>query len=192
MIAGMAWWILSLQAAPDPAVLVEAAVKAAGGKEKLLSTFRLKERIALGSDLEAKGSERTSVLQFPGHWFLGKRNRVTEDNEPAVKLAWVWTLRALLDPDAKLEGLPGKDGLVGLRIRGSIEPPMDVWFDAQQKLLSAIEWRKDRHVFSEYKELDGLRYASRVVGHKADGKVWYHTRVLEFERLKEIPADLPR
>jgi hypothetical protein len=192
MMTVLAWAVLAAQSGGDPAALVESAVKAAGGREKLLSTFRFKERIALGSDLEAKGSERTSILQFPGYWFLGKKNRVADETEPAVKLAWVWTLRALLDVDAKLEALPEKDGLLGLRIRGTIEPPMEVWFDAKEKLLSAIVWRKDRHVFSEWKELDGLRYASRVVGHKADGKVWYHTRILELSRLDDLPADLKR
>lgn len=185
-------WLCFALAQTDPAALVEDVVKAAGGREKLLTLFRLKERIAVTSDLEAKGAERSSVLQLPANWWLGKRNRVADDKEPAAKLAWVWTLGALLDPAVKLERLPAADGLDGLRLSGGIEPPMDVWFDAKEHRLAAIDWRKDRHVFSEWKELDGLRYASRVVGHKADGKVWYHTRILSVERLAEVPAEFKR
>lgn len=187
----MAAWLWMLLAQTDPAAIAASAVKAVGGKEKLLVTFRLKEQLAVTSDLEVKGRERVSVLQLPGHWYLGKKNR-TEDKEPAVLLAWVWTLQALLDPAVKLEALPGKDGLLGLRLRGAIEPPMDVWFDARERTLSAIDWRKDRHVFSEWKELDGLRYPSRVVGLKADGKPWYHTRILELSRLEDLPPELKK
>ena len=173
----------------DPAARVEAVVKAAGGRERLLTTFRVKESLAVNADPDSAGRERSTILQPPGHWFLGKRDRVTEDKEPAVMLAWAWSLRVFLDPASKLEALPLKDGLVGLRIRGSIEPPMDAWFDAEHRL-AAIDWRKDRHVFSEWKELDGLRYPSRVVGHKLDGRVWYHTRILELTRLEDLPPEL--
>jgi hypothetical protein len=178
--------------AQDPATLVESVVKAAGGKEKLLTTFRIKERLAIGNDLEAKGNERTSLLQPPGHWYVGKKNRVTEEREPAVMLAWAWSLRVFLDPTSKLESLPPADGLTGLRIRGSIDPPMDVWFDAKTHRLTAIDWRKERHVFSEWKEQDGLGYPSRVVGHKSDGRVWYHTRIVELTRLEDLPPELKR
>jgi hypothetical protein len=191
MNAGMALLLLA-QAAQDPAALADSVVKAVGGKEKLLTTFRIKERPALGSDLEAKGSERISVLQVPGHWYVGKKNRVTEEKEPAVMLAWAWTLKALLDPGSELEALPPTGPLVGIRIRGSIDPPMDLWFDSKDRRLSAIDWRKDRHVFSEWKELDGLHYPSRVVGHKPDGKVWYHTRIVELTRLEDLPPELKR
>lgn len=188
------WAALSLlaQGAADPGAIVESAVKAAGGKDKLLVSFRVKERLALGSDLEAKGGERVSVLQPPGHWYVGKKNRVTEEKEPAVMLAWAWTLRAFLDPASKLEAIPPADGRVGVRIRGSIEPPMDVWFDEKERRLAAIDWRKDRHVFSEWKELDGLQYPSRVVGHKPDGKIWYHTRIVELTRLDDLPDGLKK
>jgi len=192
MIAGMALLMLLAQAAEDPAALADAVVKAVGGREKLLTTFRIKERLALGGDLEAKGSERVSMLQPPGHWYVGKKNRVTEENEPAVKLAWAWTLKALLDSGSKLEALPPAGALVGIRIRGSIDPPMDLWFDSKDRRLSAIDWRKDRHVFSEWKELDGLQYPSRIVGHKPDGKVWYHTRIVELTRLEDLPPELKR
>lgn len=192
VIAATALLVLAAQAAESPAALVDSAVKAAGGKEKLLTTFRIKERLALGADLEAKGFERASVLQPPGSWYVGKKNRVTEEKEPAVMLAWAWTLRAFLDPASKLEALPPGEGLLGVRIRGSIDPPMDAWFDAKERRLSAIVWRKDRHVFSECKEQDGLGYPSRVVGHKPDGKVWYNTRILELARLEDLPPDLKK
>ena len=141
MLMGTVLLILLAQAAEDPAAIVKSAVKAAGGKERLLTTFRIKEQLVMGSDLEAKGSERVSVLQPPGHWFPGKKDRVTEDKEPAVMLAWAWTLRAFLDPASKLESLPPEKGLVGVRIRGSVEPPMDVWFDEKERRLSAKKRR---------------------------------------------------
>jgi len=172
--------------------VVESVVKAAGGRERLLEIFELKETTVLSADLDAPGRPRVSVLHAPGRWYLGKRDRVSESKEPAVMLVWAWSLRAFLDPASKLETLPARDGLEGIRIRGSIEPPMDVWFEPKERKLAAIDWRKDRHVFSEWKELDGLRYPSRVVGHKPDGRVWYHTRILEIKRLKELPAGLAR
>lgn len=190
MTIGWAAWALLAQGVEDPGAIVDAVIRAAGGKEKLLVSFRIKERLAVTSDLEATGKERVSVLQPPGHWYLGKRNRVTEDREPAVMLAWAWSLRVLLDPASKLETLAPAEGRVGLRVRGSIEPPMEIRFDAKEHRLVSIDWRKDRHVFSEWKELDGLRYPSRVVGHKLDGKVWYHTSILELTRLEELPADV--
>ena len=107
-------------------------------------------------------------------------------------LAWAWTLRALIDPAVTREALPEKDGLLGLRLGGAIAPPMDVWLDAKERTLVAIDWRKDRHVFSEWKELDGLRYPSRAVGHKPDGKPWYHTRILELSRLEDLPPELKK
>ncbi len=174
------------------AELAGAALKAAGGADALPVVFRVKERIAVTADLEAKGSERSTILNPPGHWWLGKRDRVTEDREPAVYLAWAWSLRILVDPASSLDVLPAREGLVGLRVSKSVQPDMDLWFDAKEHRLAEIVWRKDRHVFSEWKETGGFHYASRVVGHKPDGKVWYHTRILDFERLKEIPADLPR
>jgi hypothetical protein len=194
MLLAAGYWLV--QAERDPSAIVESALKAVGGREKLLKTFRLKDRVAVTSDPATEGRERASVVQAPAYWFLGKRNRVTEDKEPAVMLVWAWTLQALVDPAAKLEALaPARieeKDVVGVRIKGTIEPPMDVWFDAKERLLTAIDWRKDRHHFSEWKEVDGVRYASRVIGRKADGKIWYHTRVTGVERLAELPADLPR
>jgi hypothetical protein len=69
---------------------------------------------------------------------------------------------------------------------------MDLWFDSKDRRLSAIDWRKDRLVFSDWKELDGLHFPSRVVGHKTDGNVWYHTRIVELTRREDLPRELKR
>ena len=74
----MAAWLCFVLAQADPAALADSAVKAVGGKDKLLVTFRMKEQLAVTNDLEAKGRERVSVLQLPGHWYLGRKNRTEE------------------------------------------------------------------------------------------------------------------
>lgn len=180
-------------AEPEPKALVEEAVAAAGGSEKLLKLFRMKERLAISSDPAAKGSERLSVLEPPKHWWLGKAERV---KEPATLLVWTWTLGALTDPESKLESVPavtdGDAQLVGLRVSGTIDPPLEVYFDKDHRLVR-IDWRSDIHRFSDWKEHDGAKYASKCAGFKkSTGKMWYFTEILEIERLKELPPDYKR
>ena len=181
-------------AEPPPAARVRAAVDAAGGEAKLLRLFRMEERLALGDDPAKPGSPRTSVVQPPKHWWLGKRDRVAQDKEPATFLVWGWTLGALVDPQSKLETLPEKEiegrRTFGIRIGGTITPAMDLYFDEGTNLLAAIEWRSDRHVFSDYREADGCRYPAKCIGYKLkDGKRWYHTEIVKLERLAEVPPE---
>jgi hypothetical protein len=184
-------------AEPPSRELVQATIEAGGGEAKLLKLFRIKERLAVSADENAKGSERVSVLEPPAHWWLGKNDRVKNDKEPATFLVWGWTLNALVDDKSKLESLDdmtiNDKPAYGIRVSETITPPMDLYFDKETKRLTQIRWRTDRHEFSDWKQADGAWYASKCVGYKlATGKRWYHTEILELERLKELPAGLER
>lgn len=183
--------------AEPPRELVKATIEAGGGEAKLLKLFRMKERLAVSSDENAKGNERVSILEPPAHWWLGKNDRVKNDKEPATFLVWGWTLNALVDEKSKLESLDeitiNDKPAYGIRVSETITPPMDLYFDKESKRLTQIRWRSDRHEFSDWKEADGAWYASKCVGYKlATGKRWYHTEILELERLKELPPGLER
>ncbi|MBL8828158.1 MAG: hypothetical protein JNM18_14355 [Planctomycetaceae bacterium] len=180
-----------------PKTVVQETVAAVGGEEKLLKLFRMKEVLAVSSDPEKKGSPRTSVLEPPAHWWLGKKDRVTQEKEPATFLVWGWTLGALVDPKSTLETLPdakvGDRPVYGISISGTITPPMKCYFDRETKRLATIEWRADRHEFSDWRQVDGTWYPAKCVGFKlADNKRWYGTEIIEIERLKELPEGLAR
>jgi hypothetical protein len=184
-------------AEPEAATFVANAVKAAGGEDKLLKLFRIKERLNVSSDPEKKGNERVSVLEPPNYWWLGKKERVKDEKEPATFLVWAWTLGALTDPNSKVEIIPDINDedkpAFGLRISESIKPPMDLYFDKTDRLLLRIDWRADIHRFSNWKEHDGVKYPAKCVGYKkASGKPWYFSEILEIERLKELPEGLTR
>lgn len=182
---------------PADAMLVKQTVDAAGGEAKLLRLFRMKEMLALGSDPEKKGNPRTTVVEPPGHWWAGTKDRVTVDKEPAVFLVWAWTLGALSDAKSKLETLPdvrhADRDLYGIQVEGSITPSMKLYFDRATKQLAVIVWRDSRHEFSDWKTTDGATYPSRCIGYKlATGNCWYNTTILEIERLAELPKELSR
>jgi hypothetical protein len=182
---------------PDVGMLVSKAISAGGGEGKLLTLFRIREQLNISSDPEKPGKERISVLEPPGYWWLGKKERVKDEREPATFLVWAWTLRALIDPKSKVEAIPeiveGDKPAVGLRISESITPPMDVYFDKAENLLVRIDWRSDIHRFSDWREYDGVKYAAKCVGYKkTTGKPWYFTEIVEVERLAELPAGLER
>jgi hypothetical protein len=184
-------------AEPGPEDLVQKVVSAVGGEDRLLRLFRMRERLNVSSDPGKPGSERVSVLEPPRYWWVGNRERVREDHEPATFLVWAWTLGALTDPASKVELLPeiveDDQPLVGLRVSGAINPPMDLYFGKSDHRLSRIDWRSDTHRFRDWKEHDGVKYPSRCVGSKkATGKPWYFTEILEVERLKTLPEGLKR
>lgn len=177
--------------------LVKQVVAATGSDEKLLKLFRMKERLNVSSDPEKKGSERVSVLEPPAHWWLGKKDRVKDDKEPATFLVWGWTLGALTEPKSKVEAIPeimeADRPALGLRVSGTVDPAMDLYFDKATSLLVRIDWRSDIHRFSDWKEHDGAKYPAKCIGYKkASGKPWYFTEILELERLQELPAGLTR
>jgi len=197
LIVGMVATLRSSADDADVAQTVKKVVAAVGGEDKRLQLFRMKERLAVSSDLNAKGSERLSVLEPPTYWWVGKKERVKEEKEPATFLVWAWTLGAVTDKKSKLEVLKeitdNDKPLFGLRVSGTINPAMDVYFDKATNLLVRIDWRTDIHRFSDWKEHDGVKYASRCVGYKKDtGKPWYFTEIIELQRLKELPPDLKR
>lgn len=192
-------WAVSSASAAEPiaAELVDQVVTAAGGKDKLLTLLRIKERLNVSAAPEKKGNERVSVLEPPDHWWLGTRDRVKQDKEPATFLVWAWTLGALVDPESKVETVPeiteGDQQAFGLRISGTINPPMDLYFHRADSRLVRIDWRSDIHRFSDWREHDGAHYPAKCVGYKkSSGKPWYFTEILELERLKELPAELSR
>jgi hypothetical protein len=190
--------VVSLASAQeDPQALVKKVITAGGGEEKLLKLFRIKEQLNVSSDETKKGFERVSVLEPPTYWWVGKKERVKEEKEPATFLVWAWTLRALSDPNTKLEALDGvmeNDALTrGLRLSGSITPAMDLHFTAETLRLARIDWRSDIHRLSDWREHDGTHYPAKCVGYKkATGKPWYFSEIKELERLTELPAGLER
>lgn len=182
---------------PDLDSLVQQVVKAAGGEDRLLKLFRIKERLNVSSDPEKMGNERVSVLEPPKYWWVGERDRVKEEKEPATFLVWGWTLGAIIDEESKLEVIPditeSEKVAFGLRVSGTIDPPMELYFDKAESRLVRIDWREDIHRFSDWKEHDGVAYPAKCVGYKkATGKPWYYTEILELERLKDLPNGLKR
>lgn len=196
-LLAVCWLPVLANAQEDPQALVEKVVAAGGGKDKLLKLFRIKEQLNVSADETKKGAERISVLEPPGHWWLGKKDRVKDDKEPATFLVWAWTLGALTDPATKIETLDGvmeNDALTrGLRLSGSITPPMDLHFAAADLRLVRIDWRSDIHRFSNWMEHDGAHYPAKCIGYKkASGKPWYFSEIKELTRLSELPEGLQR
>lgn len=187
----------ALAQSADPKPLVEKAVIAVGGKDKLVRIFRMKEEFHSGDTPEPKGGKETpreSICEAPDHWWLGKKER---GEEPAKFDVWGWTLGAITDAKSKIEALPdvadeGKP-LFGLRVSDTVKPAMDLYFDKETNLLVRIDWRADTYRFSEWKDCDGVKYPSRCIIHKkATGKPWFYHRILELERMTELPPDIKR
>lgn len=199
----LSFWSATYSSAAEPAAsgdaagVVAQAVKAAGGEAKLLKLLKIKEELVLGADPAGKKSVRTSVLEPPKYWWLGKRERVGQDKEPATFLVWAWTLGAVTDSKSKLAALPetvdeGKP-VVGVRVSETITPAMDLYFDKATGRLVRIDWRSDIHRFSDWRVHDGAGYPARCVGYKkASGKPWYYSQIVELERLSELPEGLTR
>jgi hypothetical protein len=180
----------------DPKPLVEKAVQAVGGKDKLLKIYRLKEVFHFGETPEPaagkKRSLRDSILAQPDMWWINKKER---GPDPAKDDARAWSLDLLVDAKSRFELIPeivdeGRTCL-GLRVTGSVTPAMSFYFDKETYLLRRLDWRSDFYRFSEWKEYDGLRYASRTVIFKIkSGKPWFFHDITELERLAQLPAGL--
>ncbi|MES2598496.1 MAG: hypothetical protein V4662_24385 [Verrucomicrobiota bacterium] len=189
---------LSAQNATDAKPLVEEVIAAAGGRDKLLTLFRIQEIFHFGDTPEPaegkKRSTRSSVIEPPKYWWLGKKERA---DEPAKFDVWAWTLGIFTAPESKVEVIPdltdeGKT-CFGLKVSGSVTPAMDFYFDKETKLLHRLDWRGDIYRFSDWKEHDGAKYASRtIIYKKAGGKPWFFHEVTGVERLKELPEGLVR
>ncbi len=182
--------------ASDPKPMVEKAILAVGGKDKLLKIYRLKESFHFGETAEpAAGKQRSlrdSILSQPDHWWINKKERGAD---PAKDDARAWSLDLLVDAKSRFELIPeivdeGRTCL-GLRITGSVTPAMSFYFDKETYLLRRLDWRSDFYRFSEWKEHDGLRYASRTVIFKIkSGKPWFFHDITELERLAQLPTAL--
>ena len=188
-----------VQAEPsDPKPLIEKALTAVGGKEKLLKIFRFKEIFHFGNKPEPpagkKRSTRESIFSQPDKWWLNKKER---GGEPAKEDVRAWSLDLLVDEKSRFEGIPsitdeGKT-LLGLRVTGSVTPAMDLYFDQESSLLHRVDWRGDFYRFSEWKEHDGLKYASKTIIFKLkDGKPWFFHEITELERLPQLPEGLAK
>lgn len=185
-------------AAEDAGAKVARVVQAAGGEDKLLKLFRMEEIFHFGDKPEPaegkKRSTRESVLEMPGLWWLKGKERA---DEPAKFDVWAWTLGILVDPKAKVEDIPDKEdggkALFGLRVSAVVDPAMDLYFDPATSLLTRLDWRGDIYRFSDWKEHDGAKYASRTVIFKAaSGKPWFFHEVTAVERLKALPEGVVR
>lgn len=181
--------------ASDAKALGDKIVASHGGADKLLRTFTFTEVYLLaGKD---KGTERTSIIQPPNLWYVGKRERVSEENKSGVcHDVWMWTLVPLIDPTTKLEPLPDAsiDGKAAhaLKVSGSIEPPMNVFFDAATDDLVKIEWKGEQFLFSEPMQVDGTRVPSKCTLIGKTGKERMRTELKKIERLATLPADLSK
>jgi hypothetical protein len=181
----------------DSLNVVHKVVAAAGGEQHLLRKFKMTERLNVSSNPDKPGNVRHSVLEPPKNWWVGKKERVSEEKEPATFLVWAWTLAPLIEPTSKIEKIPDvveqERTAIGLRVSDSIAPPMDLYFDPSNFRLLRIDWRSDIHRFSDWKEHDGAKYPSKCVGFKKEsGKPWYFTEITELQRLEELPQDLKR
>lgn len=185
---------ISAQESTLPSELVKQVIQAAGGDAKLLKLFRMKEQYNAGAKLETPGTPRTSVVEPPKSWWIGATER---GEEPAKITAWAWTLGALTDPESKIEPIADvteNEMLVaGLQITGTVDPPLDMYFDKKTYELVRVDWRNDIYRFSDWKEYDGTKYPSKcVLYRRKSGEPWFFHEILELERLQELPDGLKR
>ncbi len=187
--------------------LLTKVIGRAGGEPKLLSKFRLRERVLIQSQPAAVPTEnepgnRTSVIEIGKNMWLGTKKR---DKDKVRVLCWAWSLRLLLAPEAELTTLPetmiAGQRAVGLRAAKATKEPVDLWFDAGTMRLLAIDYTDTRHVFSDWTETaEGHQYARHVAGYRFQNpartvvaeKQWYQTDLLELTPLAELPADLEK
>ena len=194
--------ILNASHADDPAaspaspekLLADKAIAAAGGNDRLLTLFRMEERYSSGEEFVPPGTARVSVVEPPKSWWIGTKERGTE---PAKITAWAWTLGVLKDPESKLELLPemtdNEKSLTGLRITGSVDPAIDMFFDKETHELARVDWRNDIYRFSDWKDFDGTRYPAKCAMFRRNtGKPWFFHEIVSIERLKELPEGLQR
>jgi hypothetical protein len=182
----------------DPKPLVERALTAVGGKDKLLKNFRIKEIFHFGSTPEPvegkKRSTRESILSQPDKWWINKKERGVEPAKDDVR---AWSLDLLIDDKSKIEVIPdlideGKT-CFGLQVSGSVTPAMKCYFDKETSLLHRLDWRGNFYRFTDWKEHDGLKYASKTIIFKVkDSKPWFFHEVTEIERLAQLPEGLAK
>ena len=174
----------------DATALAQKIIASHGGPSALLRTFTFTEVFRLAG--KEKGTERTSTLQPPHLWYVGKTERVSEENKGGVcHDVWMWTLAPLVDPATRLEALPdtsieGKPAR-GLKVSGSLKPAMNVFFDAATDDLLKIEWKGEQFLFSAPMPVDGTRVPSQCVLIGKNGKERMRTELKKIERLSALP-----
>lgn len=186
----------AVAADPEPGQVAEKAIAAVGGEAKLLRLFRMKERYnagAVAADVD-KSTPRESVLEPPEYWWVDGKDR---KQEPAKFAVWGWTLGVLLDPKTVLETIPGVDErsrkTLGLRASGTVNPPMDLYFDSETFRLVRLDWREDVYRYSDWREVDGTGYHGRTaIFKKGAAEPWFHHEVVSVERLPALPEGLSR
>jgi hypothetical protein len=172
--------------------IVDKAVAAHGGADKLLRKFRWKERYYVGDD--TKGTVRQASLVPPEEWWAGPKNIAAgnADRSDKTYLVWVWTLAPLLEKDSKLALLPDLevDGrpAVGLKLSREGRKDISLYFDKDAGRLARLDWRTYYVTFENWKEHDGARYAAKAVVHRKDGTLHLWTEFLELERLQAPPG----
>ncbi len=199
-------WTLAALALPGPVSgadlssqeLVDKALVAVGGKERLLRRFKIGEIFHFGDQPEPpagkKRSTRTSVIELPNLWWIGKKER---GEEPAKEDVRAWSLDLLVDPKSRIEIIEPlhDEGKVfpGLQVSESVVPPMKFYFDPDTHLLHRLDWRSDFYRFGDWKEQDGLRYAAKTTIFKLkDGKPWFYHDITSIERLDALPEGLAK
>ena len=175
--------------------LAEAAVKAAGGADKLPKIVHWKETF-YGADPKAKGTEREAYLAFPSSWYQSGKDIAAGDADRTEKayLVWVWTLAPLLEKDSKLKVLPaaklGDKTIHGLRLTRDKQKDIDLYFHDKTHRLARIDWRAYRIDFDDWKVADGFSYPAKSYVRYTDGNLRLRTEFQLFEILKELPKDL--
>lgn len=170
---------------------VDKAIKAVGGKDKLLTHFRWKEKYYIGESKD--GVLREATITPPDHWWQGETDiaKGNPDRSEKTYLVWVWTLAPLNDEGSKLTPLPGitvnEMPCAGIRLSRKDRPDINLYFDNTTGLLAQIDWRTYHIHFSDWKEVDGVKYPSQVFVHKKDGTLHLRTEFLEMERVNATP-----
>ncbi len=194
IVVTFALFVCTVAGAQETAPLVDQALDAVGGKNKLLTAFRMTELYISGESAQPTGGQkltpRTSMIEMPGRWEVGGKERGTEPGKDVVR---AWSLDLLVDPKSKIKPIPDLTDentvCAGLEISGSVTPSMKLYFDKQTHLLKRVDWRDDFYRFSDWRELDGLNYSARTSIFKLKtGKAWFHHEITGLERLKEVPG----
>jgi hypothetical protein len=192
----LAPFALAQDASAVPDQIAQRAFDAIGGKDKVLTLFRMQERYNAGAEAAApdKSTPRESILEPPKYWWLGGKDRT---GEPAKFVVWGWTLGVLLDPATSIEKVEGitENGraTLGLRVSKTIEPAMDLFFDAENHRLVRIDWKQDIYRYSEWKKTNGIAYPAKAsIFKKGSADPWFHHEIVAIERLKGLPTGLSR
>ena len=184
----------SAEAQADAIKYAAEIVRRNGGEERLLKVFRLEETFSLNGG--KKTTDRTSLLQPPALWYVGRTERVSDSGKGSVcQDVWMWTLGPLVDSKTKLTA--AADAMVSgrnahaMKVSGSIEPAIVAYFDAETYGLVRIDWKGQQFVFSDPKVFDGATLPKHCILYGKDGKERMRTDLRAISRLAQLPEGLP-